>query len=83
MTVIRFIDAIQYDDEVEIEVRHGKYKYATSYYDDLVDGYALKCEDEYEGLHDAILMLQVKNVIVSPVVLRNGTPSPIILIVEV
>lgn len=79
MTVMNFIGTIQYDDDVEIEVRHDKYKYATSYYDDYVDGYMLKMEDAYERFHDVILNLDVKKV----VVFRSSSLNPVTLFVEV
>lgn len=79
MTVIEFIDTIQHDEDVDIEVCHGMYTYATSYYDDLLDGYALKCKDEYEQFHDTILMSRVNKV----VVYTTEAPSSVTLIVEV
>lgn len=62
MKVIELLDTIQYDPEVAVKVYHGRYRYASTYYEDLVDGYVLKCAPEYEGLQDQINMLKVKKI---------------------
>lgn len=79
MTVIQILDTIQYDTDVEVEVWHGRFKYASTYYEDLVDGYVLKCAPEYEGLQDQINMLKVKRITVT----ETDGEAPILITVEV